>query len=205
MDRLPAPNDANICLRFPWLSRQSPVTASGLEAYKVMIKDATVDLEDHLQSIDEKLESTFSRAAGESDEDAIQMRRMQEERSSTQQGLAICAQLSAHISRLQPQLAADGGRRSDDARAKSPVVAERITREGLEECQDTLSNTAHRLEKHLKAIMDRLMAKSITALSSSQDAADLERLQEEWETATALPGYLFQGERKRDQGKYQRL
>ncbi|RYP36253.1 hypothetical protein DL768_010950 [Monosporascus sp. mg162] len=163
--------------------RQSSVTAEGLEAYKVMIKDASADLEYHLKSIDEKLESTFSRAADESDEDAIQMRQMQEERSSTQQGLAICAQLSAHISRIQLLSAADHGQRSADARAMPPAVAERITREGLEECQDTLSNTANRLEKHLKSIMDRLMAKSKTALSSPQDAAELGRLQEEWETA----------------------
>ncbi|RYO89146.1 hypothetical protein DL764_008618 [Monosporascus ibericus] len=163
--------------------RQSSVTAERLEAYKVMIKNASADLEDHLKSIDEKLESTFSRAADESDEDAIQMRQMQEERSSTQQGLAICAQLSAHISRIQPLLAADRGQRSADARAMPPAVAERITREGLEECQDTLSNTANRLQKHLNSIMDRLMAKSKTALSSPQDAAELGRLQEEWETA----------------------
>ncbi|KAK4140189.1 uncharacterized protein C8A04DRAFT_40126 [Dichotomopilus funicola] len=163
--------------------RQSSVTTEGLEAYKVMIKDATTDLEDRLQSIDEKLESTFSRAASESDEEAIQMRQMQEERSSTQQGLAICAQLSAHISRIQPLLAADHSQRSTDAHAIPPAVAERITREGLEECQDTLSNTAKRLEKHLQSIMDRLMAKSKMALSSSQDAADLGRLQEEWDTA----------------------
>ncbi|KAL2128248.1 hypothetical protein VTI74DRAFT_9451 [Chaetomium olivicolor] len=163
--------------------RQSSVTTESLEAYKVMIKDATADLEDHLKSIDEKLESTFSRAADESDEDAIQMRQMQEERSSTQQGLAICAQLSTHISQIQPLLAADHGQRSADAPATSPVMAERITREGLEECQDTLSNTANRLEKHLKSVMDRLMAKTKTALSSPQDAAELGRLQEEWETA----------------------
>ncbi|RYP43155.1 hypothetical protein DL770_011816 [Monosporascus sp. CRB-9-2] len=164
--------------------RQSSVTAEGLEAYKVMIKDASADLEYHLKSIDQKLESTFSRAADESNEDAIQMRQMQEERSSTQQGLAICAQLSAHISRIQPLSAADHGQRSADAGAVPPAVAERITREGLEECQGTLSSTANRLERHLKSIMDRLMAKSKTALSSSpQDAAELGRLQEEWETA----------------------
>jgi hypothetical protein len=78
-----------------------------------MIKDALADFEDHLKSIDEKLESTFSRAAGESDEDAIQMRQMQGERSSTQQGLAMCAQLSTHISRIQPLLAGNRGQRSD--------------------------------------------------------------------------------------------
>ncbi|GAB1311858.1 hypothetical protein MFIFM68171_02068 [Madurella fahalii] len=163
--------------------RQSSVTAEGLEVYKVMIKDATADLEDHLKSINEKLEATFSRVADESDESATQMRQMQEERSSTQQGLAICAQLSTYISRIQPLLAADHAQRSSDARAMPPAVAERITKEGLEECQDTLSNTANRLERHLKSIMDRLMTKSKTALSSPQDAAELGRLQEEWETA----------------------
>ncbi|KAH6842469.1 hypothetical protein B0I37DRAFT_381990 [Chaetomium sp. MPI-CAGE-AT-0009] len=165
--------------------RQTSVTAEGLEGYKLMIKDATADLEDHLKSIDEKLESTFSRAADQSDEDAIQLEiwQMQEERSSTQQGLAICAQLSAQISRIQPMLAGEHGQRSADGYARPRVLAERITREGLEECQDTLSNTAIRLEQHLKTIMDRLTAKSKTALSSPQDAAELGRLQEEWETA----------------------
>jgi hypothetical protein len=179
----PCSNRADICPYSPRLSRQSSVTAEGLEAYKVLIKDATADLEDHLKSIDEKLESTFSRAADESDGDAIQMRQMQEERSSTQQGLAICAQLSAHIARVQPLLADVHGHGSTDARAMRPVEAEHITREGLEKCQDTLSNTADRLEKHLQIIMDRLMARSKTALSSPQAAADLGRLQEEWETA----------------------
>lgn len=148
-----------------------------------MIEEAKADLEDHLKSIDEKLESTFSRAADESSGDATEMRQMQEERSSTQQGLEICAQLSSHIARIQPLFAADHGHNSTDARAMPPPVAKRITREGLEECQDTIGNMANRLEEHRKSIMDRLMAKSKTALSSPQDAADLERLQEEWETA----------------------
>ncbi len=148
-----------------------------------MIKDATADLEDHLTSIDEKLESTFSQAAGGSEEDAIQIRQMQEERSSTQQGLVICAQLSAYISRIQPVSTADRGLRPADAHEMPPSVAEHITREGLKECQDTLSNMANQLEKHRQSIMDRLMAKSKTALSSPQDVAELGRLQEEWETA----------------------
>ena len=146
-----------------------------------MIQDATADLQDHLKGIDEKLESTFLRAADESDEDRIQIRQMQEERSSTQQGLAICAQLSTYISRVQPFVADD--QHSADSPTRSHVVAERITREGLVECQDTLNNTANRLEKHLKSIMDRLMAKAKTALPSSQDTAELKRLEEEWETA----------------------
>ena len=148
-----------------------------------MIKDATADLEDHLKSMDEKLESTFSRAAGRSEEDAIQIRQMQEERSSTQQGLVICAQLSAYISRIQPLSTADRGLRPADAQEMPPGIAEHITTEGLEECRDTLNNTANRLEKHLQSIMDRLMAKSKTALSSPQDVAELGRLQEEYETA----------------------
>ncbi len=179
----PRSNNADISPYSPRLSRQSSVTAEGLEEYKTMIQEATADLEDHLKSMDEKLESTFSRVAGGSEEDAIQIRQMQEERSSTQQGLVICAQLSAYISRIHPLPTVDRGVRPADGHETPPVMAEHITREGLEECRDTLSNTANRLEKHLQSIMGRLMAKSKTALSSPQDVAELGRLQEEWETA----------------------
>ena len=165
------------------LSRQSSISAERLEEYKVLIKNATTDLEDHLNNIDEKLESAFSQAAHESGEDATEIRQMQEERLSTQQGLAICAQLFAQINRLQPILGGDRADRSAGSHAMPPVVAERITREGLDECRDALSNTANRLERHLATIVDRLMARSKAALSSPEDAAELGRLQEEWETA----------------------
>jgi hypothetical protein len=80
-------------------SRKTSVTAESIRGYKHLIKTATDDLEAHLDRIDEKLETIFSRAA--TDSETAERRQMQEDRLSTQQCLQICAQLSEHISQIQ--------------------------------------------------------------------------------------------------------
>ncbi|KAK0724164.1 hypothetical protein B0H67DRAFT_479894 [Lasiosphaeris hirsuta] len=163
--------------------QQSSLTTESLDQYKSMIQDTTTDLEDHLQNVDEKLKSTFLQAADRSGEHAVLVRQMQEERSSAQQCLVICAQLSAYISQIQPTLAANSARRSADARAAGVAVAEQITTDGLEGCKDALGIASQRLEAHLTSIVDRLMATSKKTLSSPEEAANLEILHAEWQTA----------------------
>ncbi|KAK3347292.1 hypothetical protein B0T25DRAFT_554102 [Lasiosphaeria hispida] len=164
--------------------QQSSLTIESLDKYKSMIQDTTTDLEDHLQNVDDKLKSTFLQAADRSNEDAVLVRQMQEERSSTQQCLVICAQLSAYISQIQPTLAANGARRSADARAAGvAAVAEQITADGLEGCKDALGIASKRLEEHLISIVDRLMATSKKTLSSPEETANLDILHSEWQTA----------------------
>ncbi|KAK3389203.1 hypothetical protein B0H63DRAFT_518443 [Podospora didyma] len=62
-------------------------------------------------------------------------------------------------------------------------MPEQITQDGLDGCREALNVASLRLDERLKSIADRLIAKSKMALSSPEDAADLERLQAEWETA----------------------
>ena len=62
------------------------------------------------------------------------------------------------------------------------AIPERVTNEGLQECKNSLTLTAARLERHMKDLMDRLVTKSKTAMTSEDDVADLVRLREEWET-----------------------
>lgn len=170
---------------FPRSSQQSSLTAESLDRYKSMIQDTTTDLEDHLQNVDEKLQSAFLQAAEQSgsDEDAALVRQMQEERSSTQQCLAICARLSAYIGQIQPTLAANRGRDSADTRPAGVAVAEQITTDGLEGCRSALDEASQRLVDHLNSIVERLMTTSKRALSSPEDATQLERLHAEWQTA----------------------
>lgn len=151
-------------------SRKSSVTAEGLEIYRDLLKTATDDLEAHLQSIDEKLETIFSRTVTESDSDAAELRLIKEERMSAQKCLQICAQLSDHIDQIQltPEL--------------PDTVPERLTTEGLQECKNSLNLTTAKLESYMKDRIDRLVTKSKTAMTSKEDLADLVRLQEEWET-----------------------
>lgn len=111
--------------------------------------------------------------------DAAELHSLREERLSTEKCLQICAQLSNHIDQIQLM--------SDDAgpslgSAGSEASPATVTNEGLQECKNSLAMTANKLEKHMRAIMDRLVAKSRTAISSDEDAQDLSRLRDEWET-----------------------
>jgi hypothetical protein len=150
------------------LSRKSSVTAEGLESYKDLIKNATDDLEAHLQSIDEKLEIIFARNMDELD--SAEVRHIREERLSTQKCLQICAQLSEHINQIQFRPTELEG------------LPQRVTSEGIQQCRDNLGDTAAKLERHLETLFDRLMAKSRIAMTQ-EEFSDLKRLQEEWKTA----------------------
>ncbi|KAJ5201233.1 hypothetical protein N7449_006036 [Penicillium cf. viridicatum] len=158
--------------------RQSSIAADSLESYKEMIETTTDDLETHLEGIDEKLENLIAKNTQNSNTNAGEIQLM-EERLSTQKCLEICAQLSSHIDQIQQS------RKSRDNSTdslSSNNVPERVTNEGLQECKNSLINTAAKLENHLKILMDRIVTKSKTSTASQEDIADLLRLQEEWET-----------------------
>jgi hypothetical protein len=99
---------------------------------------------------------------------------------STQKCLQICAQLSDHINQIQLTPRRSG---SSLGPMDPDALPERITIEGLQECKISLGLTAAKLEGYMKSLIDRLVAKSKTAMTSEEDLADLVRLREEWETA----------------------
>jgi type I site-specific restriction endonuclease len=156
------------------ISRKTSVTAESLQAYRQLIKTATDDLEAHLASIDEKLETVFARTA--TDSETAELRHMQEERSSTQQCLLICAQLSEHISQIQlkPTI------RSRESATESAGVPERIAGGAMQECKLRLNQASAKLEEYMHDVIDRLMS---TTSMGQDDRGDLERLREEWSTA----------------------
>ncbi|KAJ5210514.1 hypothetical protein N7491_010321 [Penicillium cf. griseofulvum] len=159
--------------------RQSSIAADSLESYKEMIETTTDDLEIHLEGIDEKLEKIIAKNARDSNTDAGEIQLMEEERLSTQKCLEICAQLSSHIDQIQ-QLPKTRDHSTESVSSSS--VPERVTNEGLQECKNSLSNTAAKLENHLKILMNRIVTNSKTSTASQEDIAELLRLQEEWET-----------------------
>jgi len=63
------------------------------------------------------------------------------------------------------------------------ALPERLTIEGLQECKNSLFHTAAKLEGYMKDLIDRMVTKSKTAMTSEEELADLLRLREEWETA----------------------
>ncbi|KAK5311756.1 hypothetical protein LTR93_011616 [Exophiala xenobiotica] len=143
-----------------------------------LLKTRTDDLEAHLDNINEKLEIIFEQTVTESSSEEATRQLIKEEQLSTQRCLQICARLSHHIDqlRLTPHTS---GESPDVVDAKA--FPEALTNIGLQECKNSLAMTVAKLEKHLRDLMDRLVAKTKTDLKSPEDVADLSRLQEEWE------------------------
>ena len=112
--------------------------------------------------------------------DATELRLIKEERMSTQKCLQICAQLSDHIDQIQVTPKSSG---SPPGPNDPDALPERLTNEGLQECKNSLTITAAKLEGYMKDIMDRLVAKSKTTMTSEEEVTDILRLREEWETA----------------------
>ncbi|KAM6524529.1 hypothetical protein FALCPG4_010139 [Fusarium falciforme] len=159
--------------------RVSSITTKTLEDHKELIRDATDDLEAHLESINEKLEAMIERTVPASDIDAADLRRIQNERVSTEKGLQICRQLSDHIKEIQLSYAGTG---TDSPRIlDSGRLPNRIVNESLQECTGSLRVATEQLEGYERKVMDRLMAKSKLAMTD-EDGADLERLRSELET-----------------------
>ncbi|KAJ5292443.1 uncharacterized protein N7443_008396 [Penicillium atrosanguineum] len=159
--------------------RQASVTAENLEDYKHLIQDAKDDLEARLEVIDLKLGQIVENNAVRSDVDAAELQSMREERLSTEKCLLICTQLSEHIDQIQLMSDRSG---TPGSATSANTLPETVTNEGLQECKNSLIQTAAKLEKHMQDIMDRMLSKS-KIISSEQDAADLTRLRDEWKTA----------------------
>ncbi|KAF4179090.1 hypothetical protein CNMCM7927_002145 [Aspergillus lentulus] len=160
--------------------RQSAVAVESIRDYEGLIQDAKEDLGARLESIDRKLEQLAEKGVAHSSSDAAELDSLRQERLSTEKCLQICAQLSSHIDQLQLMSDEAGPSRGSVGAEASP---EMVTNEGLQECKKSLAVTAAKLEKHMRDVMDRLLSKSETAISSNEDAQDLSRLRDEWETA----------------------
>ncbi|RDW63574.1 hypothetical protein BP6252_11119 [Coleophoma cylindrospora] len=159
--------------------RKSSVTAESLKIYKDLLKSTTDNLEDRILSIDQKLETILERTMTEDSSDATELGRIQEERISAQKCLQICAQLTAHINKIQ--LPSNGGGGSSTP-IDPDALPQKFTMEGLQECKSSLTLTATKLEGYMKDLMDRVVTKSGTGMTSDEELADLVRLREEWET-----------------------
>ncbi|PCG99277.1 Hypothetical protein PENO1_050510 [Penicillium occitanis (nom. inval.)] len=165
--------------------RTSTVTAERVDALKKLVSTAKDDLEVHLDSNDGKLEKIFEKAVSLSDPDATEMRLIKEERLSTEKCLQICSQLTEHIDQIRPTLNNTG---SSPGSVHPESFSERTTNASLHECQNNVTQTATKLEGHLKHLIDRLLTKSKSATCSEEELMDLIRLQDEWEAARQCMG-----------------
>ena len=164
-----------------------------------MIQTATAEFEDRLQKIDETLDSLVHATAASSapdpaQETATEVQRIQQERLSTEKCLQICTQLSDHISQLR------AGKHGAGAGTATPIdpdsVPERITDEGLGECEESLSRMAQRLGSHEKTLFTQLTEMMSGSSFSGKNVAEVARLRDEWESTHRQMELLSKAERK---------
>jgi hypothetical protein len=186
--------------------RTSAVTVSVLKEYKEMITNTTSDLKDHLQEIDKKLETLALQGASMSDEDAAERQQIQEERDSTQQCLGICAQVFTHIDQVQSttfeSVSTDSATYQGSVTTLSGLPSARLTADALTQCKEKLTNTTTQLERRLQNINILLQKISSQPLeSSSKQATELERIEEEKESIKQCLAICAQASREADQDR----
>ena len=135
-----------------------------LAEYKELIGNTTVDLNDHLQDIDQKLHGLSLTPSAVSEKEDGERDRIQEERDSTKQCLRICSWVSNHIDQVETNTFQDstvsGKQRALVSTSEDYVPARRVTADGFKECKERLNKTSFKLERHLQEITARLDNKS---------------------------------------------
>jgi Sec-independent protein translocase protein TatA len=166
--------------------RTSAVTTKVLKEYKDMIKNTTADLEEHLQEIDKKLQTLSLHGAPISDAEAAERQQIQEEWDSTHQCLDICAQVSAHIEKVQVNFfenisTPSGAYHQEPGTNHGHLPSARlVTVDAFIACKEKLSDTTAELKRHLEDVDSRLRALySPTSKKSNEQAAEQERIREE--------------------------
>ena len=149
-----------------------------------MIRNTTSDLEEHLQEIDNKLQSLSVQSAKIPSEDEAERKQIQEERESTQQCLGICAQVSAHIDQVQSNTFENISIPSDAYQVSTAALgnsnpARLLTRNTLKECKRGLNDTTSLLERQLQYINVRLQNISQRQSAPDEQPTEQTRIEEE--------------------------
>ncbi|KAL2813587.1 hypothetical protein BJX63DRAFT_442901 [Aspergillus granulosus] len=148
------------------------VSAESLISYTDLINTAILDVEDHLEIINEKLETMQGKPVTGSDLNAIELRRERDE------CLQIYSQLSTRIILIQssqPNGGASPGQTEPDS------LPEKLVSESLQKCKEIHALTAEKLRRHTKDIADQILTKFQTATASEDDITSLASLQDEIE------------------------
>jgi Fungal N-terminal domain of STAND proteins len=171
-----------------------------------MISDTTNDLEEHLQKIDNRLKILSSHRGPVSDEDSQDRERVQVEKNSTEQCLAICAQVSAQVSQFRPNVMEDVST-GDNVHTKiiSTVgglfSAKHVTANALQLLEDKLTATTLDLEAHLRAVDRRLHTLPLAESSSVEGNLEQQRIQKEKESVEQCLGICAEASQQADHAR----
>lgn len=146
-----------------------------IRSCRILLETTTVDLEDRLVEITQKLDDLTVHRTTDSSPDPVSIQRIEGERMSTEKALFLCNDLTRHIDDLQRSFAKEND---------FPLVSDtgpssnKFFSEGLDGCRDYMVCALRRLEKHRQEIAERLKA-SPTATVSSDDVFLAEKLHSE--------------------------
>ncbi|KAE8381498.1 hypothetical protein BDV26DRAFT_78010 [Aspergillus bertholletiae] len=163
--------------------RQAAVTVNVVEEYKQMIAEATSDLQEHLQGINERVKSIEE--TGHVQQSDIDLSVVREEKESTEQCLAICIQVSGYIEGAQKSLPQDNHNvpmltvKPASEKESDPQKAYRATDAMLTDFRNKLSLNSHALQARLSALDRQLKDCSEIGVLNSQGTSRLDLIREE--------------------------
>ncbi|KAK7211129.1 hypothetical protein V2G26_018307 [Clonostachys chloroleuca] len=148
------------------------ITPKALEDYKDLISDTSNDLQEHMRTVEEKVQLLLNndKATGKVI-NASEWEAILEEKASTQQGLSICAQLSLQIEQFEL------------ITRESPVFSDRssahkLVRSGLDSAKGSIQSLVTRLQIHEDDVEKQLAALISSTHTSENAVSQLTQLQQ---------------------------
>jgi len=150
-------------------SRVTAVTPIVLKDYKEMVRDTNDNLKEHLQWLEETIQSLITKKTSAPAQDDVEWQAILE-KESTQQGLRICAQLSSQIDELMS---------AHQQRPQAPQLPldYQYIKDELHAASGSIQTLVHKLQEHEARIDSRMDVISSTAQSSENTSLQLTQLQ----------------------------
>lgn len=136
-----------------------------------MIRDTNHDLKEHLERLDERVQSLAAGVQDTTSVDSNEILAMWEEKKSTQQGLIMCSQLAAQIESLESTS------KEHPSFSQQPS-AHKYIKTGLGATKGSLNDLVSRLQNHENDILKRMTSMGLTSELSVDEATQLAQLQE---------------------------
>ncbi|RBA11871.1 hypothetical protein FPRO05_14150 [Fusarium proliferatum] len=155
--------NANLCI--------AAIPPDVLENYKDMICDTTIDLDNYLRDVQEKIDRLQAGDAAVVEDIAGECQAMLEEKKSAQQGLEMCNRLSSQITQFE------SASKEHERFSDRPSVHKHV-KSGLGEVKGSVKSLVTRLQTHAALIDKQLEAVSSTDAGPETTAAQLARLQQ---------------------------
>jgi hypothetical protein len=152
-------------------SRVAAVTPKVIEDYKDMMRDTTSELQEHLESLEQRMKTLAAQNATGSAQDNPELQAILEEKESTRHGLKICTELSAQIEQFESKS------KEPPMLSQRPSVHKYI-KAGFEPTKGSIQALVSRLQSYEEDLNTQMETMRSTIPLSDSNATELARLQE---------------------------